>query len=102
MPGFAHPVHRAFAGDGQAVKLAGEADREVANVDHLLHFAQPFGNGLAAIERHQFAQRLFVVAQGIAQAADELPPHGGGNGAPLVEGGVGTSGSSGDVGGGGV
>ena len=29
-----------LAGDGQAVELARQADREVADVDHLLHFAE--------------------------------------------------------------
>ena len=44
-----HPVLRALGGDGQAVELAREADGEVADVDHLLHFAFALGEDLAGI-----------------------------------------------------
>jgi hypothetical protein len=36
-------VAGALAGDGQAVQLARQADREVADVDHLLHLAEALG-----------------------------------------------------------
>ena len=44
-------------GDGQAMQLARQADREVADVDHLLHLAQAFGEDLAGLERDQRAER---------------------------------------------
>ena len=42
MPRLHHAVPGRSDGDGQAVELARQADREVADVDHLLHFAQAF------------------------------------------------------------
>ena len=36
---------------GEAVKLAREAHGEIGDVDHLLHFAQSFGQDLAHLER---------------------------------------------------
>ena len=45
-----------LAGDGQAVELARETDREVADVDHLLHFAEAFLDDLAGFERDQLAR----------------------------------------------
>jgi hypothetical protein len=43
MPGFHHAVAGALGGHRQAVELAREADREIADVDHFLHFARAFG-----------------------------------------------------------
>ena len=51
-----HPVVGALGGDGQAVQLARQADREVADVDHLLHFAQAFGDDLAGLDRDEAAE----------------------------------------------
>src|SRR5580693_5201024 len=56
MPGFGHAMARTLRGDGEAVQLAREADREVADVDHLLYFAQALGDDLADFEGHQRAQ----------------------------------------------
>ena len=42
-----------LAGDGQAVELARQADREVADVDHLLDFAEALLDDLAGFERDQ-------------------------------------------------
>ena len=51
VPGLHQPVARALRGDGQAVELAGQPDREVADVDHLLHLAERLGADLAGLER---------------------------------------------------
>ena len=45
-----------FGGDGEAVKLAGEADGEVADVDHLLDLAEALGEDLAAFAADQPAE----------------------------------------------
>ena len=42
---------------GQAVELARETDREVADVDHLLDLAQALGQDLAHLQRDQPAER---------------------------------------------
>ena len=63
---------RTLRGDGQAVKLTRQADGKVANVDHLLHFAQPFLGDLARLPGHQFAQVGLVLAQQIAELAHQL------------------------------
>jgi hypothetical protein len=88
VPGFHHAVAGAFAGNRQAMQLARQTHGEVADVDHLLHLAQPFGAHLAGLQRHQQAQGLLVLAQLLAQAAHQFAAHGGGHGAPLQEGGV--------------
>ena len=46
------------------------ADREVADVDHLLHFAFAFGEDLARLERDEFAEVVLLLAQGVAELAD--------------------------------
>ena len=51
MPLLHHAVPRPLRGDRQAVELARQADREVADVDHLLHFAVALGADLAHLER---------------------------------------------------
>ncbi len=72
MPGFHHPVLGALGGDGQAVELARQADREVADVDHLLHLAQALGADLAGLDRHQPSELRLELAQLLAQQAHQL------------------------------
>jgi pyrroloquinoline quinone (PQQ) biosynthesis protein C len=64
---------------GQAVKLARQANGEVADVDHLLHLADAFGANLAHLQRDQFAQRLLVRAQEVAQVAHDFAALGRGH-----------------------
>ncbi|MNL85033.1 hypothetical protein D3C87_2132010 [compost metagenome] len=45
-----------LGGDRQAVKLAGQTDCEIADVDHFLDFAEPFGGDLAGFDRNQAAK----------------------------------------------
>jgi hypothetical protein len=56
MPGFHHAVLGALGGQREAVELARQADREVADVDHFLHFARAFGRDLAGLQRDEAAQ----------------------------------------------
>ena len=58
---------RTFGRDGQAVHLPGQTDGEVANVDHLLYFAQAFLSDFARFPRHQFTQVGLVRAQRFAK-----------------------------------
>ena len=91
VPGFHHAVAGAFGGDRQAVELARQAHGKVADVDHLLHFAQAFGGNLARLQRHQAAQVGLGGAQLFAQQANQLAPTRCGHGAPSGEGCVGAA-----------
>ena len=53
MPGLAHRMAGAFARDHETVKLSRQADREVADIDHLLHFTSPFGEDFTRLDRNQ-------------------------------------------------
>ena len=72
MPLLDHPVVGPLAGDGQAIKLARQADREVADVDHLLDFAEAFLDDLAGLQRHQPGQRLLGGAQFLAKQPNQF------------------------------
>ena len=72
MPLLVHAVAGALGVHGQAVQLARQADGEVADVDHLLHFAVAFGLGLAHLQRDQRTQRVLVRAQRVGAQADRL------------------------------
>ena len=89
MPGFHHAVVGALGGDGQAVELARQADREVADVDHLLHFAEAFGGDLAGFERDEAAEVGLGGAQLLAEQADQFAALGRRHRAPGEEGRVG-------------
>ena len=58
--------------DRAAVELAREADREVADVDHLLHLAEPLLRDLPDLERDERAERLLLAAQLLAEQPHEL------------------------------
>ena len=58
-----HAVAGPLGGDREAVELARQADREVADVDHLLHFAEALRHDLAGLERDQRAERLLAAAR---------------------------------------
>ena len=81
-----HAVLGPLGSDGEAVELAGEADGEVADVDHLLHFAFAFGEDLAGFEGDEAPEVALGVAQGVAELADDLAAFGGGDELPLLEG----------------
>ena len=98
MPGLAHGVAGPLAGHGQAVELARQADREVADVDHLLHLAEALLQDLAGLQRDQTAERRLVSAQFLAEQADQLAAAGGGGVAPGGEGGGRPADRGGDIG----
>ncbi len=61
MPGLHQPMRRPLRGDGAAVELARQADGELADVDHLLHFAQRLGGDLADLDGHQRREVVLVL-----------------------------------------
>ena len=87
MPRLGEAVAGALGGDRAAVELAREADREVADVDHLLHLAEPFLGDLPDLERHERAERLLLAAELLAEQAHELAAVRPGQVAPGGEGG---------------
>ncbi len=64
-------------------------DGEIADVDHLLHFAEALGDDLADLQGHQRAKGFFRGAQLFAEQAHELAPARRGDLAPGEEGCVG-------------
>ena len=70
MPGFHHAVLRALGGNGEACDLAGETCGEGADVDHLLDFAEAFGENLASFDGDEAAERFEVGAEFFAEEAD--------------------------------
>ena len=72
MPLLHHPVAGPLAGDGETVELARQADREVADVDHLLNLTASLGEDLAGLDGDEFAERVLCRAQFLAEQADEL------------------------------
>ncbi len=85
---------RALGSDGQPVKLAREADGKIADVDHLLHFALPFGDDFAGFKRNEHAQILFGVTQGVAKLANDFAAFGRWDRLPFFERGSGTRGGA--------
>ncbi len=76
----------AFGGDGQAVKLAGKADGEIADVDHFLHFAEAFRGHLADFDRDQLAEFSLMGAQLFTEQADQFAALRGRDDTPVEEG----------------
>ncbi len=89
MPGLHHAMVRPLGGDGQPVELPGEADGEIADVDHLLDLAQALGQDLAGLQRDQLAERRLVRAQLQAEQAHQFAARRGGHLAPFEERGAG-------------
>src|SRR5690606_23571880 len=91
MPLLHHAVARPLRRDGQAVELPAQADGEVADVDHLLDLAEPFGADLPHLQGDELAERLLVRSEQLAEGAHELAALGRGTYAPLLEAGLGSS-----------
>ena len=60
---------RPFRLNGQAIKHARLSDRQVADVDHLLHFAFAFADDFPGFESDELAELVLQIAQGVAQTA---------------------------------
>ena len=74
---------RPFGRDGQAIEHARQADREVADIDHLLHFAFAFGDNLAGLERDELAEVVLQFAQSVAELPNGFAAHRAGRDAPF-------------------
>ncbi len=85
VPGLGQPVAGALRRDRAAVELAREPDREVADVDHLLHLAEALLGDLPDLERDERAERLLLAAQLLAEQAHELASTGRGDVPPRLE-----------------
>ncbi|QTK81409.1 Hypothetical protein AT6N2_L0496 [Agrobacterium tumefaciens] len=72
MPGLHHPVAGPFGGDGETIKLAGQTDGEIADIDHFLHFTETFGRDFARFQRNETAKIGLEGAQFFAQQADQF------------------------------
>jgi hypothetical protein len=68
-----------------AIEHARLADREVGDVDHLLHFAVTLGLDLAHLERHEAAERVLVLTQLFADETHDLAALRRGHEPPLLE-----------------
>ena len=60
MPLLHHAMRGTLAGNGQTIELAGKTDREIADINHLLHFAAAFGSDLAGLYHHQATRSSFA------------------------------------------
>ena len=78
MPLLHQAVARPFRLNRQAVKHARLADGEIADVDHLLHFAFALGDDLAGLERDELAEFGFEFAQRVAERRTVSPRTGPG------------------------
>ena len=64
----------------QAVKHARLTDGEIADVDHLLHFAFAFGDDLARLERDELTEIVLRFAQGVAELSNGFAANRAGRG----------------------
>jgi hypothetical protein len=89
MPRFAHVVTGPLGGNRQAVQLARKPHGEIADVDHLLDFAQRFLGDLACLDGDQASELSLVRAKFVSETADELAANGGRDRPPAKERGMG-------------
>src|SRR5437763_2964338 len=85
MPLLHQPVTRSFRLDRKAIEHARLADCEIANVDHLLHFAFAFGDNFSGLERDELAELVFQFAQCVAKTANSVAAHRTRSRAPFQE-----------------
>lgn len=72
MPKFSQRMVRALRYDRSAVELAGQPHRVVADVNHLLNFAETFRADLADFQRDEVREIGLVLAQFVSETADEF------------------------------
>src|SRR5262245_43896173 len=72
MPLLHQPVTRSFRLNGQAIQHPRLPDREIANVDHLLHFAFAFSDNFSGLERDDVAELRFQFAQCVPKTANSF------------------------------
>jgi hypothetical protein len=67
-------VAGALGADRLPVELPGEADGELADVDHLLDLSEGLGGDLADLQADQGAEILLVLPEQLTEAAHEPAP----------------------------
>src|SRR5258705_278444 len=72
MPLLHHPMLRPFRSNSQSIELARETDREIANIDHLLHLALPFCGDFPGFQCDERAQLALGIAESVAKLADDV------------------------------
>ena len=70
---------------GQTIKLTRESYGEIADVDHLLDFTPSLLHDLSHLQRDEFAQRILLGPERLAQIANDEAALGRRNHAPLLE-----------------
>src|SRR5687768_7507906 len=80
-------LHQAMFGalglNREAVKLAREADGEIADVDHFLHFAFGFDEDFAHLKRNESREIGFDLAKRVAESANRFATDRSGNRPPF-------------------
>ena len=66
---------RPFGLNGESVEHARLADREIADIDHLLHFAFPLREDFPGLEGDKLTELVFEFAQGVAQSPHRFAAH---------------------------
>ena len=69
----------------QAIKHARLTNGEIADVDHLLHFAFALRDNFPGLERDELPEIIFVFAQGVAELANGFAANRPGRDAPFLE-----------------
>ena len=85
MPGLGQSVPGTLRRNRATVELPREANREVADVDHLLDLAEPLLRDLPDLERDERAEGLLLAPELVAEEADELAPPRGRDVPPSLE-----------------
>ena len=74
-----------LAWHGEPIKLSRKPNGEVADVDHLLHFAERFLGNLPRFPRHQSSQIILLFAERHPEPADQFAAMRSGDDAPELE-----------------
>src|SRR5438132_1590364 len=85
MPLLHQTMARPFRLNRKAVKHPRLADGEVADVDHLLHFAFAFSDDLAGLERDELTELVFQLAERVSQTSNGVAADWAGRSSPLFE-----------------
>src|SRR5262249_43799016 len=85
MPLLHHPMAGSFRRNCEPIKLARQTDRKVADVDHLLDFAECFGPDLAGFPGDKLRQIGLSPSQRIADLSDKFTTLGRRNKSPFLE-----------------
>src|SRR5437660_8044203 len=75
MPLFHQPVTRSFRLNCQTIEHPRLADCEIADIDHLLHFAFAFGDNFSGLEGDELPELVFQFAQCVAKTANSVAAH---------------------------